>query len=107
MAAMLDVIDARTAIVGGLSLGGYMSLAFNARLPRVRALLLFDTGPGYKSDTARDGWNKNAETRAEALETKGLAALGARSREVEAVSIARPRVWRTPRAACWRSSTTA
>ncbi len=109
MAALLDVIDARTAIVGGLSLGGYMSLAFNARLPeRVRALLLFDTGPGYKSDTARDGWNKNAETRAQALETQGLAALGARSREVEArVSTARPRVWRSPPAACWRSATTA
>ena len=83
MAALLDTIDAPTAIVGGLSLGGYMSLAFNARLPeRVRALLLFDTGPGYKSDTARDGWNKNAEARAQALESQGLAALGSRSREV-------------------------
>jgi pimeloyl-ACP methyl ester carboxylesterase len=85
MAALLDSIGARTAVVGGLSLGGYMSLAFNARLPeRVRALLLFDTGPGYKSDSARDGWNKNAEARAQALESQGLAALGARSREVEA-----------------------
>jgi len=85
MAALLDSIDARTAIVGGLSLGGYMSLAFNARLPdRVRSLLLFDTGPGYKSDTAREGWNQNAEARAQALESQGLAALGSRSREVTA-----------------------
>ena len=85
MAALLDVVEAPRAIVGGLSLGGYMSLAFHARLPeRVRALLLFDTGPGYKSDTARDEWNRNAEKRALALETQGLAALGGRSAEVAA-----------------------
>ena len=84
MAALLDACDAPRAIVGGLSLGGYMSLAFNASLPdRVRTLLLFDTGPGYKSDSARDEWNRNAEKRAVALETQGLAALG-RSREVSA-----------------------
>jgi pimeloyl-ACP methyl ester carboxylesterase len=85
MAALLDEIGARTAVIGGLSLGGYMSLAFNARLPeRARALMLFDTGPGYKSETARAGWNQNAEARAQALETQGLAALGGRSREVSA-----------------------
>jgi pimeloyl-ACP methyl ester carboxylesterase len=85
MTALLDAIGARTAIIAGLSLGGYMSLAFNARVPdRVRALMLFDTGPGYKSETARDGWNQNAESRAQALESQGLAALGSRSREVEA-----------------------
>jgi pimeloyl-ACP methyl ester carboxylesterase len=84
MAALLDACDAPRAIIGGLSLGGYMSLAFHASLPeRVRALLLFDTGPGYKSATARDEWNRSAEKRAVALETQGLAAL-ARSREVAA-----------------------
>ena len=39
------------AIVGGLSLGGYMSLAFYRNHPdRVRALLIIDTGPGFNSD---------------------------------------------------------
>ena len=39
MAALLDAVGARTAIVGGLSLGGYMSLAFyRAHADRVRAL---------------------------------------------------------------------
>ena len=39
MAALLDEVGAPTAIVGGLSLGGYMSLAFNRVHPeRVRAL---------------------------------------------------------------------
>jgi pimeloyl-ACP methyl ester carboxylesterase len=58
MAAILDAVGAKTAIVGGLSLGGYMSLAFNRVHPeRVEALLIIDTGPGFKKDEAREGWN--------------------------------------------------
>jgi pimeloyl-ACP methyl ester carboxylesterase len=69
MAALLDAVGAKDAIVGGLSLGGYMSLAFNATHPeRTRALLIIDTGPGYKNDQARDGWNANAIKRAERFE---------------------------------------
>lgn len=69
MAALLDAAEAKTAIVGGLSLGGYMSLAFNATHPeRVRALLIIDTGPGYKNDRAREDWNANAIRRAERYE---------------------------------------
>ena len=42
MAALLDMARAERAIVGGLSLGGYVSLDFYLRYPeRVRALLLF------------------------------------------------------------------
>jgi pimeloyl-ACP methyl ester carboxylesterase len=77
MAALLDEVGARTAVIGGLSLGGYMSLSFNVAFPqRVDALMLFDTGPGYRSDAGRDGWNRIATQRAKELETKGLAALG-------------------------------
>jgi pimeloyl-ACP methyl ester carboxylesterase len=48
MLALLDKIGARTAIVGGLSLGGYMSLAFYRAHPeRVSSLLIIDTGPGF------------------------------------------------------------
>ena len=65
MAALLDVVGAPQAIVGGLSLGGYMSLAFHRAHPgRTRALLIVDTGPGYKNDQAREGWNANALRRA-------------------------------------------
>src|ERR1700761_4722674 len=65
MAALLDAVGAKDAIVGGLSLGGYMSLAFHRAHPdRTRALLIIDTGPGYKKDEARDGWNENALKRA-------------------------------------------
>lgn len=82
MAALLDEVGAKTAIVGGLSLGGYMSLAFHRVHPeRVEALLIIDTGPGYKSDEARAGWNKNAIKTAERYETEGLAVLEAGSAE--------------------------
>ena len=73
MAALLDEVGADKAIIGGLSLGGYMSLAFNRAHPeRVSALLIIDTGPGYRNDEAREGWNQNAIRRAERLERDGL-----------------------------------
>lgn len=83
MAALLDAAGAESAIVGGLSLGGYMSLAFYLAHPeRVRALLLFDTGPGFKNDEARAAWNQRALETATTFETKGLAALQSKSREM-------------------------
>jgi pimeloyl-ACP methyl ester carboxylesterase len=76
MLALLDLVGAKTAIVGGLSLGGYMSLAFHASHPeRVRALMLFDTGPGFKKDDAREKWNATAYKRAADFDARGLAAL--------------------------------
>ena len=76
MKALLDQVGAKQAIIAGLSLGGYMSLAFAASHPeRVRALMLFDTGPGFKKDEARAKWNETAHQRAANLEAKGLAAL--------------------------------
>lgn len=77
MAGILRELGIGKAVIGGLSLGGYMSLAFNVRYPEmVSALMLFDTGPGYKNPVGREGWNKTAEARAIAFETKGLEALG-------------------------------
>jgi pimeloyl-ACP methyl ester carboxylesterase len=77
MAAVLDACGIDRAVVGGLSLGGYLSLAFHLAHPgRVAALLLFDTGPGYRSDDARRRWNRFAETTAESFERLGLDALG-------------------------------
>src|SRR5579864_1671247 len=62
MAALLDAAGADRAIVGGLSLGGYMSLAFHRVHPnRVRALLIIDTGPGFKNDEARERWNQRSQ----------------------------------------------
>lgn len=76
MAAILDAVGARDAIIGGLSLGGYMSLAFHLAHPeRTRALLIIDTGPGYKKDEAREGWNANALKRADRYDADGLGLL--------------------------------
>ena len=76
MQALLDTVGAKKAIVAGLSLGGYMSLAFHASHPeRVRALMLFDTGPGFKKDEARAKWNESAQARAARFDAEGLRAL--------------------------------
>jgi len=77
MRALLDQVGAERAILGGHSLGGYMSLRFFMRYPeRVRALLLFNTGPGFKQDEARDKWNANVNRLADKLQDRGLDALG-------------------------------
>jgi len=73
MAAVLDACGIERAIIGGLSLGGVMSLAFHLAYPeRVRALMLFDTGPGFRNPEARRQWNERAAARARDLEEKGL-----------------------------------
>lgn len=82
MAAILDAVGTERAIVGGLSLGGYMSLAFTRAHPqRTRALLIIDTGPGFKKDDAREAWNARALATAEKLEREGLDVLKAATRE--------------------------
>ena len=82
MAALLDEVGADRAIVGGLSLGGYMSLAFYRAYPqRVRALLIIDTGPGFKKDEAREAWNKRAHDTGDRFTREGLAVLKSLSRE--------------------------
>jgi len=87
MAALLDEVGATSAIVGGLSLGGYMSLAFHrSHRERVRALLIIDTGPGFKKDDARDAWNKRAHDTGDRFEREGLAVLQSLSRERSSVS---------------------
>jgi len=76
MAAILDACGSQRAVIGGLSLGGFMSLAFNlARPERVIALMLFDTGPGYSKDAARAEWNAMSERMARALEQRGVEAV--------------------------------
>jgi pimeloyl-ACP methyl ester carboxylesterase len=82
MAAILDAAGANEAVIGGLSLGGYMSLAFRLAHPaRTKALLIVDTGPGFRNAEARAAWNVTALATAERLEREGLAALAGQSAE--------------------------
>jgi pimeloyl-ACP methyl ester carboxylesterase len=74
---VLHACGVESAVIAGLSLGGYMSLAFHLRhASRVRALMLFDTGPGFRNDAAREAWNARSRSRADELEARGFAALG-------------------------------
>jgi pimeloyl-ACP methyl ester carboxylesterase len=64
-----------------------MSLAFHRTHPqRVRALLIIDTGPGFKKDDARDAWNRRAHDTGDRFEREGLAVLKSLSRERSSVS---------------------
>ncbi len=87
IAAILDAVGAERAIIGGLSLGGYMSLAFYRAHPeRTRALLIIDTGPGFKKDEAREAWNARALATADRLDREGLEVLKSATPERAAAS---------------------
>lgn len=66
LAALLDDVGADQVVLGGLSLGGYLSLAFYRKYAeRVAALVLADTGPGFRKDEARESWNARAYAQAD------------------------------------------
>jgi len=76
---LLHVLDwaapGRAAVVGGLSLGGLVSLHFALAHPaRVRALLLIDSGPGFKNPDAQARWTAQIERIAQRLEAGGMQA---------------------------------
>ena len=48
----------------------------------VRALVICDSGPGYRNPEARAAWNRRAHDRAADLETRGLEVLTGGSREM-------------------------
>ncbi|PYM17800.1 MAG: alpha/beta hydrolase [Candidatus Rokuibacteriota bacterium] len=84
MRALLQHLGVERAVIGGLSLGGYVSLAFVLAHPEMtRALVICDSGPGYRNAEARAQWNQRAHERAANLEAKGLEALARRSRETQ------------------------
>jgi pimeloyl-ACP methyl ester carboxylesterase len=83
MHALLRHLGVERAVVGGLSLGGTMSLAFYRRhSAMVRALVICDSGPGYRNADARAEWNQRAEKRAADLEARGLDVLESGSRDM-------------------------
>ena len=76
---LVDLIDAtgvERAVLGGHSLGGYLSLLFALEQPdRVAGLILVGTGPGFRKDDGRAQWNEMCEGFARDLDTHGLAGL--------------------------------
>jgi hypothetical protein len=68
-----EAAGAEWAVAGRLSLDGCLSLAFCLEmLDRVAALVLCDTGPGFRSDDARQRWNSRALAAADRLKRDGL-----------------------------------
>jgi pimeloyl-ACP methyl ester carboxylesterase len=81
---------ARPAVLGGLSFGGLASLHFALGHPeRVRALLLVDTGPGFKNPEAQARWEAQVERTAAFLEARGCEAF-VRSKAAETAIGLRP-----------------
>lgn len=61
------------AVLAGLSLGGLVSLHFAYRHPeRVLALVLIDSGPGFKNPEAKQRWQLSCDKTSSYLESKGL-----------------------------------
>jgi pimeloyl-ACP methyl ester carboxylesterase len=70
--ALLDMLGAERAVLAGMSLGGYLTLAYHLAHPeRVAGLVLVDTGPGFRNPEARERWNRMAEGFARAIERDG------------------------------------
>lgn len=60
-------------VLAGLSFGGLASLHFTYAHPdRVSALVLADSGPGFKNPDAADEWRRRSERTADYIESKGL-----------------------------------
>ena len=77
---LLGAVGVDRAVVGGLSMGGYESLRFYLSHPeKVAALILMDTGPGYRNPARREEWNRGQEEGARVLEQEGIEAFAARA----------------------------
>ena len=75
---LLKALEIEKAVIGGLSMGGYESLRFYLTHPEmVKALVLMDTGPGYRNLDRMAEWNRGLEERAKRLETEGIEVLAA------------------------------
>ena len=75
-----SAVGSEPAVVGGLSFGGLLSMHLALAQPeRARALLLVDTGPGFKNPEAQAGWEKMVERLASSAERRGMAEYATRA----------------------------
>ena len=98
--ALLDTLNINRAVLGGLSMGGYVAFEFYRRFPeRVRALVLADTRPQADTDEGR----RTREETAQRVLKEGVAPLadmmlpkllsaGTRERGAEVVALVRAMV---------------
>ena len=73
---LLGHLGVEKAVVGGLAFGGYLSLHFYHHHPEVvSALILTNTGPGYRRPEPTAQWNKTWFAWADILEKGGMQGL--------------------------------
>ncbi|MBI4304413.1 MAG: alpha/beta fold hydrolase [Chloroflexi bacterium] len=72
---LLRHLGIKKAVVGGLSLGGYLTLHFYRQHPDMAAaIILMGTGPGYRTPEKAKDWNETRLECAKILETGGIKA---------------------------------
>jgi pimeloyl-ACP methyl ester carboxylesterase len=70
---LLQHLGIQKAVIGGLSLGGYLTLHFYHQHPDMAAaLILMGTGPGYRTLEKAQEWNRDRLDCARILETQGM-----------------------------------
>ncbi len=70
---LLSYLKIEKAVIGGLSLGGYLSIHFyNIHPEMTAALILMDTSPGYRTPEKAKDRNQTSIECAAVLETKGI-----------------------------------
>ena len=70
---LLRHLGIRKSVVGGLSLGGYLTIHFYKQHPDMTAaIILMDTGPGYRTPEKARDWNQTRIDCARVLETQGM-----------------------------------
>jgi pimeloyl-ACP methyl ester carboxylesterase len=78
VAGLLDALDVEDAVIGGVSMGGYVAMAFHRAYPRrVRGLVLVDTRGGPDSEEARESRDQAAAL----ARARGTAAVAAQMLE--------------------------
>jgi pimeloyl-ACP methyl ester carboxylesterase len=76
LAHLDELVGDGPAVLVGHSFGGQLSIAFALRHPdRVAGLGLLSTGPGYRDEQGRAGWNRGVEQQAVKREGRGERAL--------------------------------
>ena len=70
---LLRHLGVAKGVIGGLSLGGVVAMDFYFKYPEmVRALILANTGPGFRNPQHMESWNRSRTACAEILEEEGM-----------------------------------
>ena len=107
MVAILDAVGVERAVIGGHSLGGYLSLRFHLAAPRPRRRAGADRHrPGLPQGRGTRRLEQDGRrTTRPSFERRGLDALGEQRRGAAATSTATPPAWSAPPGASSPSST--